>query len=648
MITLDSLDLHKITPEELGELLIDAKKAYYTGGKPIMDDHTYDTLEDLLHQKNPYHRIFTKVGTPNFDTGWTKKKHFHSMSSQNKVTTYEDLTHYFELKKIPNNTRFVVQPKCDGLSLELIYQNGQITDAITRGDGQTGDCITQNVVRMRNFPKELTSNFSGSVRCEIIVTLKDFEKLNQLVKKDTPALSREGDGEGFYSNTRNAASGISQRLDSKYSEYCSLYAVDILPEPETENRKNALLKKLGFTPVENHLCRHLSQVEAIYQQYLSKRSQYPFDIDGIVVKIDDHQLAQTLGSQNNRPKYQVAYKFPASTNQTPLLSIDWQTGPMGNITPVAKITPVEISGAIINYVSLANYSLITNLNLNIGDIVEVSRRGDVIPHIDKVITKVKPGVISPPKLCPSCHSPLITDHKFLKCPNKFGCPAQTLGILKLFCQTLDIKNISDKTIEKLVTANKVKLPGDFYDLTTADFTCLEGLGQKSGSNIINEIQAKRTLSVVEVFDSANIPNFSSKRIRQVIATGIDTPQKIQNLTISDLIKIPGFKTTLATKIVDGLTQRRQIINSILKRVTIKNLRNHGKLQGLSFVITGELSLPRKDIEKRIEDNGGQVLTSVSQKTTYLLTNSPSQSSKYLAAKKLGVKIINESDFQKLL
>ncbi|OGL54244.1 hypothetical protein A3K55_01235, partial [Candidatus Shapirobacteria bacterium RBG_13_44_7] len=551
MITLQSLDLSKISPESLGELLIEAKKAYYTSAKTIMDDHTYDTLEEILRQKNPYHRIFQKVGTPAFDTGWQKIKHSHPMSSQNKVATFTDLIHYFELKKVPPNTKFVTQPKCDGLSLELIYKNGQITNAITRGDGRVGDSILQNATRMQNFQKKLPTKFTGSIRCEIVVTFKDFQKLNQL-------------SEEKYSNTRNAASGLSQRLDSKYSEFCSLYAVDIIPEPATEFAKLKLLQELKIKPVDTHLCQNLHQVEELYQKFLKSRSDYPFDIDGLVVKIDDLKVAQKLGSQNNRPKFQIAYKFPAATNQTRLLSVEWQTGPLGTVTPVAKIEPVEISGAIITYISLANFNLIKQLNLNTGDVIEVARRGDVIPHVEKIISKVTPGHLSPPKTCVSCHTPLITDHKFLKCPNKFGCPAQTLGILRLFCQTLDIKGISDKTIEKL--SSRVKLPGDFYNLTIADFLNLNGLGEKSGGNIVREIQAKRKLTLTEAFDAAIIPNFSAKRIQQVINAGFNTPQKLLHLSIDNLLTIPGFKSTLAAKIVDGIQTRRPIINSILDQI----------------------------------------------------------------------------------
>lgn len=241
MITLDSIDLQNITPEKLGEVLMDAKKAYYTTGKPIMDDHTFDTLEEILHQKNPYHRIFTKAGHKNFDTGFEKKKHAMPMGSQNKVTKIEDLIHYFELKKIPTNSEFVVQPKCDGISLEIEYKEGKLVEAITRGDGQIGDVITQNVVKMKNFVMTLPNNFTGSVRCEVVVLEKDFQKLNQIIKNRPvkgggPAAAGT---EGFYSNSRNAVSGISQRLDSKYSEYCSLIAVNIESRPVKGDARRA-------------------------------------------------------------------------------------------------------------------------------------------------------------------------------------------------------------------------------------------------------------------------------------------------------------------------------------------------------------------------------------------------------------------------
>jgi DNA ligase (NAD+) len=484
MITLDSLDLQTLAPEKLGELLIEAKKAYYTGGKPIMDDHTYDTLEEILRQKNPYHRLFQKVGTPSFNTGFDKKPHLLPMGSQNKATSYPELVKYFELKKIPPSTDFVAQPKIDGLSLEIIYQNGKLVEAITRGDGETGDVVTQNVVKMQGFVATPTQGvqgeskgFTGSVRCEIVVTYKDFVKLNQLA------------GEGIsYSNPRNAASGITQRLDGQYSELCTLYAVDSQSPDltyQTENQKITLLKSLGLTTVETHLCHDLTAVDQHFQEFLSqKRQNYPYEIDGLVVKINDLQLQNSLGSLDGRPKGQVAYKFPAQTSHTRILAVEWQVGPLGTITPVARVEPILVSGAVINFASLANFGLIQEKGLNIGDIIEISRRGDVIPHIEKVISKVTPGHLPAPTHCPACHTLLISDHKFLKCPNLISCPAQTLGILRLFCSTLNIKGISDKTIAKLYQADKIHLPGDFYKLTVDDISGLDNLGEKSAKNII--------------------------------------------------------------------------------------------------------------------------------------------------------------------
>ncbi len=231
MITIDSAELKNISPETLGELLIEAKKAYYTGGRPIMDDHTYDVLEDTLRRQNPYHRIFSKVGTDDFNTGFDKKSHSLPMGSQNKVSTYADLVHYFQLKKIPKHSDFLVQVKCDGISVEIEYHQGQLVDAITRGNGLIGDIITQNVVKMKNFVPRLPQKFSGSIRCEILVTKKDFINLNKLVKK----------GQESYSNPRNAASGLSQRLDGLNSHLCSLYATDISGSFATETEKISLL-----------------------------------------------------------------------------------------------------------------------------------------------------------------------------------------------------------------------------------------------------------------------------------------------------------------------------------------------------------------------------------------------------------------------
>lgn len=642
MITLDSPELKNISPEKLGELMIEAKKAYYVESHPIMDDHTWDILEEILRQKLPYHRIFTKVGASEFVVGFDKKKHFVTMGSQNKVNKIEELVHYFELKKIPKDVEFVVQPKCDGISLEIEYKNGQLVDAVTRGDGYIGDVITQNVVKMKNFVTKMPNDFTGSIRCEIVMLNKDFEKLNQ----NSPEK---------YSNSRNATSGISQRLDSQYSEYCSLYVTDLLfsNQPiEKENQKIEYLNKSGFTGVETFLCQNFNQIENIYQQFLNqKRQNYPFEIDGLVIKINDLNLQHLLGFKNNRPKGQVAYKFPARSSQTRIVKVEWQVGPMGTITPVAQVDPIEISGAIITFASLANYDLIKEKNININDIVEIQRRGDVIPHIENVITKINPGHIIAPTHCPSCKTPLIVDNKFIRCPNLKDCPTQIIGSLKLFCDTLEIKGISDKTIEKLYRENLLRLPGDFYKLKISDFENIPGLGSKSGSNIVKEIQAKKNLTLKQIFDAAIIPNFSSQRIIQLINAGFDTPEKLLNISIGQLENLPGIQITLAQKIYQGIQDRKEFIQSILNQVSIKNssLKNKNlSLKEKSFAITGSLSQPRKNIEDKIIDLGGTISTSVTSNTSYLITNETNpDSSKFKNAKKFGTKIITEDDFNRL-
>ena len=644
MITLDSPELKNISPEKLGELMIEAKKAYYTSGKPIMDDHTWDILEDTLHKKLPYHRIFTKVGTTHFNTGFDKKSHSIPMGSQNKVNRLDDLIHYFELKKIPKNTEFVVQPKCDGISLEIIYKNGELIEAITRGDGHIGDVITQNVVKMKNAVLKLSDHFSGAIRCEIIMLNDDFEKLNKINDNLN------------YSNSRNAASGISQRLDGQFSDFCSLYAVDINSTSHqftTETEKIEFLKKHNITPVENFSCQNFDQVEEIYQKFLTqKRQNYPFEIDGLVIKINDLNLQHQLGTKNNRPKGQVAYKFPSRSSQTRITNITWQVGPMGTITPVAQVDPIEISGAIITFASLANYDLIKEKNINIDDIVEIQRRGDVIPHVEKVVTKITSGHTLAPTHCPICHTQLIFDNKFIRCPNNSQCAGQILGSLRLFCDTLEIKGISDKTIEKLYQLNLVQLPGDFYRLQVADFENIPGLGTKSGTNIVKEIQAKKSLTLKQILDAAIIPNFSSQRIIQIINAGFDTPEKILHITIPQLEALPGIKITLAEKIYQGIQNRKNFIKSILSHVSLKNPPQDIKksaIKGLSFAITGDLSVPRKILEEKIISLGGKLSSSVSSNTDYLITNeTESSSSKFVNAKKFGTKILSETEFNNLI
>lgn len=653
MISLSDLDLDHISNSELGQLLIKAKNAYYTTDKPIMDDATYDTLEDLLKKRAPYHRLFSKVGHDNFDTGWPKAKHAFILGSQNKASSFEDLVHYFELKKIPKNTDFITQPKCDGISLEIQYKKGKLEQAITRGDGRVGDLVTQNVVKMQNVVLQTKKPFTGSIRCEIIVTYVDFKKLNAIVsKKNSPLLQGEiPEGRGVsYSNPRNAASGLTQRLDGQYAHFCTLLAVDIWPSPKTEMDGIRKMRDLGFTTVDTWLCQNFEHIQNIYQQFLNKkRDNYPYEIDGLVVKVNDQKLQDSLGSKNLRPKGQVAYKFPADSNQSIIKSIDWQTGPLGHVTPVAQIQPVKISGAVIEFISLANYQLVKQKNINVADIVEISRRGDVIPYIEKVITKVKKGHVSIPTTCNSCGNKLIKHDKFLDCPNHSHCPAQTLGRLNLFTKKLDILGLSDKTIKRLVNAKKVKLPGDFFKLTVEDIAPLDRLGDKSAKNIVSQIQSKKELTLAEALNAISIPNFSKKRIQQLISAGFDTPQKILNLTKADLLALPGFKITLAQKIIAGIKQRQAEIKSVLDQIKIKKQPTTNQLQNKKFAITGSLSQPRKDIEQKIINAGGQVVSSVTKNTDYLITNDKkSTSSKFKNAQKFATKIITSNQLNKLL
>lgn len=325
---------------------------------------------------------------------------------------------------------------------------------------------------------------------------------------------------------------------------------------------------------------------------------------------------------------------------------------MGTITPVAQVEPIELSGAVITYASLANFDLIQKMDLNIGDVVEISRRGDVIPHIEKVVTKVNHGHLDFPKSCPACKTQLIKEDKFIKCPNTQKCLPQIIGGLRLFCDTLEILGLSDKTITKLYDAGRVRNPGDFFQLTIDDIKDLDNLGEKSAKNIIHQIDKKRHLSLHQVFDAAVIPNFSQKRVIQLIHEGFDTPEKLLSLTSDQLLAIKGFQQTLAEKIINGIKLRRSWIESILSQVTIKiedKMTTSSQINGQSFCITGTLSRPRKELEDIIISNGGQVHSNVSKNTDYLVTNeTESSSSKFLNAKKLGTKIISEAQFSSLM
>jgi len=640
---LSDIDLKKISPGKLGELLIEAKKTYYTTSSPIMSDHTYDTLEEILKKLNPHHRIFKKVGHKNFNTGFKKQKHIIPMGSQAKVKTHEELQKYFNRHHLLPGTSYIIQPKCDGISMEIIYKNGQAQDAITRGSGITGDLVTQNASKMKGFIKSLPEPFTGSTRFETVITFTDFKKLKKAAKNEN------------YTNPRNSVSGITQRLDGKYTEFCTLFCIDIDHKSDkkdipTEMERYSLIKKLGFKSIETIPCQNFQQIEKHFQNFLNnKRSSYPFEIDGLVIKINDIKLQKSLGFINNRPKGQVAYKFPNISQKTFIKKVTWQVGPLGTVTPVAQVDPVNIGGSTVSFASLANHDLIKEKNINVSDIVSISRRGDVIPYIEKVIIKVKKGHISAPKKCPSCKTTLIKDNKYLKCPNQKKCREQILGRLNLFCQKLDIDGISKETIKKLYLAKKIKLPGDFYNLKINDFLNLEGLGEKSGQNILNQIKKKKIFTPQEILFSVSIPHLSLARLKQLKKAGYQTIPSILALTPDGLNNIPGFKETLSQKIIIGIKSRRPEIESLVKQVKVKTEKTSSGLENLIFCITGKLKKPRKKTIEEIENKGGRVLSTVSKNLNYLVSNDPTASStKTKKAKKLKIKIITEKDLEKIL
>lgn len=265
-----------------------------------------------------------------------------------------------------------------------------------------------------------------------------------------------------------------------------------------------------------------------------------------------------------------------------------------------------------------------------------------------MVTKVAPGHAPSPDVCPSCNTKLVTVDKFLKCPNP-TCPAQILGCLRLYCKFLDIQNISDKTIEKLYKIGKLKTPADFYNLQVGDIAPIDGLGEKSATKIVQEIAKKQELSLVELFTAVAIPNFSQKRIQQLVSSGFDTPEKLLNLTEKELLAQPGFQAGLAQKVIAALAQRHQTILDLLPKIKLKASTTKNILNGAIFCITGSLSSPRKEIENKIVESGGKVANSVSKNTTYLVTNEPnSGSSKLEQAQRFGTKIISEEELFNML
>ncbi len=637
-IEIDPTTLARVT-ELAGR--VERYRASYYAGTPEISDAAYDAIEDELRSLAPAHPVLARVGSGVLVTEWEKARHEIPMGSLNKVTNEEELRTWLarcdELlakdgRGAIGNDLFVAE-KLDGISIEVVYRDGKLAEAITRGDGFVGERITSNVARMKGVPSRIPEQKSMSVRGEIILQLSDM-------RANFPA---------EYTSPRNTAAGTAKRFDGQGAEHLTVMFYDLADHVDfpSEQEKFAWLRKLGFaTPHTSH--GTVDDVLGLYHRYEKElRGTLDYEIDGLVVYAASIHAQTMLGEVNRRPRGAVAFKFASPAKVTRVVQIRWDTGPSGRVTPVAIVEPVELAGATVQGASLHNAGLVRALGIGVGDEVLVSRRNDVIPYVEEVIESAAHPAQTPDR-CGTCSAPLATEGEYLMCRNA-SCIAIVEGRIQSWIDAIGALEWGDKLIAQLVAAKKISEPRDLYLLTWEDIAALERRGEKSAKKCIEQLKSRLPLSLPVFLAGLGIENFAIQTARLLVAAGYDTVEKLLSVTAEELAGISGLGPIKAGAIARGLASRREEIGR-LRAAGVEPVppEAEGPLTGMTFCFTGSATRPRGELVREVESRGGRVLGGVTKELRYLvIADVGSTSTKAEKARKLGTKLITEEQMFEL-
>lgn len=642
---------------EIAARLQAAREAYYNGA-PVMSDAAYDRLEDRLREMAPTHPLLQQVGAkPLVGGGWPKVRHTIPMGSLNKAQDAADLANWHaNCRSISGVDALIVTDKLDGISVSLHYRNGALAQALTRGDGVEGEDITRNVRMMMGFPLSLPATYEDFaderaeatpadvwVRGEIVCRLSDF---NTFFKGE--------------SNPRNTASGTAKRQsDAAKCKHLTVVAYQFLPNGVALGNKEAelqALREMGFATPNWGTYANLAEVESCYQDYIATvRDSLDYLIDGLVVEVNDNNLHAMLGELNGRPKAAIAYKFPHDSKQTTLRDIVWQVGKSGRITPVAEFDTVNLAGANVSRASLHNISNIRELagagnqfNLAKGDQILVSRRNDVIPYVESVLTPSDKGdILYPPTACPCCHGATTQDGEYLVCRND-DCAAQVTGAIRRWVSKIGVLHFGDALIEAMVDSGLVSDVADLYTVDPAKVALLEMDGRRVGGaadRAFASLRDKMTLPLHTFLGSLGLsPLIGRSMVQTIMDGGFHTLADMRAAYPAQIGNIAGVGPTKAVAFVTGLKAKEALIDKLLASgVSIKTAT--GGLVGQTFCLTG---FRDATLAQAIEAQGGTVKDSASKGLTYLVALDPNgNSTKLQAARKNGTLVIGKADAYKL-
>lgn len=648
---------------ELRKELNQANFEYYVKDDPTMSDYDYDHKLRRLEELEGAHPELITPDSPTQRVGGKALESFQQVTHRVPLESLQDVFDFDELRAFDQRVRGVepkvsysVEPKVDGLSVALEYQDGQFVRGATRGDGLVGEDVTENLKTVKSIPL-LIPDVPGTliVRGEVYMPKKVFHALNE---------EREKRGEALFANPRNAAAGSLRQLDPKIAAQRRLdIAVFNIQWAENEDFHshtegiNYLADK-GFKVIPHVICSTIEEAVEQVKAIGEGRENYPFDIDGAVIKVDDLAQRQTLGSTAKFPRWAAAYKYPPEVKPSRLTDIVIQVGRTGVLTPKAVLEPVRLAGTTVTNATLHNQDFITDKDIRIGDTVLVRKAGEIIPEVLSVVMEKRPVDAVPyrfPEVCPECGAPVARDEDgaHIRCTGA-ECPAQLLRNLAHFASrdAMDIEGLGIAVVENLVKAGLVKTPGDLYFLHEEDVAELERMGKKSAQNLLSAIEKSKSQDLSRLLFAFGIRQVGQKA-GKILAQRFGSLDNLQAATVEELTQVDDIGAITAQSIVDWFAspQSQHLIARLKEAGVNMQAEQKGEDQrfaGKTFVLTGTLDrFTRAEATKMIEDRGGKAAGSVSKKTTYVVAGEAA-GSKLRKAQELGVPVLTQEEFLALM
>ena len=634
---------------------------YYVEDNPQISDTEYDTLYKQLEKLEQEYPEFILDNSPTQRVGdrvldeFEKVIHKVPMLSLSNTFSIEDLRDFdSRISKLSSDDsiEYICELKIDGLAISINYENGKLVSAATRGDGMVGENVTENIKTIFSIPKTLKTKKSFEVRGEVYLPKKSFELLNK---------EREENNEVLFANPRNAAAGSLRQLDSKITakRRLSAFIYSVVGDENINSQKMALTvaADLGLPVNPNFkLCKTIDEVVDYIMYWEEHKQDLPYEIDGIVIKVNSYSLQEEIGSTQKSPRWATAYKFPEEELATKLLDIELSVGRTGIITPVAVLNPINISGSTVSKASLHNKDIIDELDIHIGDMVVVKKAGEIIPKVVRVVEELRLANSEKyvmPNICPSCKSKTFTKEgdPFTRCLNP-DCPEQNIRKIIHFAsrEALNIEGLGDKVVATLYEKGIIKHTIDLFSLDRNKLVELERMGDKSVDNLLNAIENSKQSSLDKVIFALGILNVG-KKAGKILAEYYKNLTNFSKATVDELLELPDIGLITAESIVDYLSNDNNLrfINELIEigmnpQYEIKNKNTDNIFSGKTIVLTGKLvELTRNEAKEYLERFGAKVTGSVTSKTDYVIAGEKA-GSKLAKAEQLGIQVLSEDEF----